>query len=110
MVKHRTGYSQLIDRISDEFASSFSGSWRKRSIGLLSLLFGYYLASNLFAYYLQRTGQRVLIVPLIIIVIELLVRLRRIVKQPIKVYWLSIDNIRIGVTYAIVLEAFKLGS
>ena len=110
MIRHKTSYSEFIKGISSEFTSSLTGGWRKRSIGLLSLLFGYYLASSLSAYYLQRTGQRVIIVPIIIIFIELLVRLRRLIRQPIVSYWLSIDNIRIGITYAIVLEAFKLGS
>ena len=46
-----------------------------------------------------------------LLIIELLVRIRsnqRLFNSSIQ--WFAIDNIRIGSTYAIVLEAFKLGS
>ncbi|MFM7651465.1 MAG: DUF565 domain-containing protein, partial [Vulcanococcus sp.] len=42
---------------------------------------------------------------------ELVVRLRtRLVGERLSLGWLMLDNLRIGVMYALVLEAFKLGS
>jgi hypothetical protein len=45
------------------------------------------------------------------LVIELLVRLRsRWVSGVVPLPWLVVDNVRMGAVYAVVLEAFKLGS
>jgi hypothetical protein len=47
----------------------------------------------------------------IVLVIELLVRLRsRWVSGVVPLPWLVVDNVRMGAVYAVVLEAFKLGS
>ena len=46
-----------------------------------------------------------------VIVIELIVRMRSRVRSgawPLP--WLALDNLRIGTVYAVVLEAYKLGS
>jgi len=44
-------------------------------------------------------------------VIELMVRLRsRFVADRTPLGWLLLDNLRIGLVYAVVLEAFKLGT
>ena len=90
---------------------SFIGSWRRRSIGLISLLSGFYIGSNVTVYFLEKTGKRPLVVLVMVLVIELLIRSRTRVKAiPWPLPWLAIDNIRIGTVYAVVLEAFKLGS
>ena len=52
-----------------------------------------------------------LVVLFMVILIEILVRLRSRVKGPLwPINWIAIDNIRVGAIYAVVLEAFKLGS
>jgi hypothetical protein len=39
------------------------------------------------------------------------VRLRtHLVREQVPLHWTLIDNLRLGLTYAVVLEAFKLGS
>jgi len=46
-----------------------------------------------------------------VLLIELMVRLRtRLVADRVSLGWLMLDNLRIGLVYAVVLEAFKLGS
>ena len=46
-----------------------------------------------------------------VLVIEVAVRLRtRVESDPWPLKWLAIDNLRLGVVYAVVLEAYKLGS
>ena len=43
--------------------------------------------------------------------LELIVRLRgRLVSQTPSLAWVITDNLRLGLVYAVVLEAFKLGS
>ena len=47
----------------------------------------------------------------LVLLLELLIRLRsRWVNGPVPLPWLMLDNLRLGFVYAVVLEAFKLGS
>ena len=47
----------------------------------------------------------------VVLLLELVVRIRtRVVQGRPPLGWLVLDNLRVGVVYAIVLEAFKLGS
>ena len=87
------------------------GPWKRRSFGLISLLIGFYFGSNLTVYFLEEFGQRPIIVLIMMIFIESLVRLRtRVRNLPFPLHWIFLDNFRIGIIYAVVLEAFKLGS
>ena len=48
-----------------------------------------------------------------LVIVELLIRLRSNVVRtstPVPLFWQIVDNLRIGLVYAIVLEAFKVGS
>jgi hypothetical protein len=46
-----------------------------------------------------------------VLTVELIVRLRgRLVRATPGLSWVVVDNLRIGVVYAVVLEAFKLGT
>ena len=111
MKTFRTNYDLFIKYIFSAFSEAFIGPWKRRSLGLISILLGYYFGTNITGYYLERTGQRPLIVLLLVLLIEIIVRFRSIVKTQIwPINWLVIDNIRIGLVYAVVLEAFKLGS
>ena len=107
----QTRLNNFLNRLGIYLSTSFLGPWRRRCIGLISLLFGYYLGSNLTVYFLQEVGQRPLVVLVMFILIELLIRIRsRVNKFPWPLHWLAIDNLRIGTVYSVVLEAFKLGS
>ena len=111
MSPQSTRLDKFLSRIGLYLKTSLVGPWSRRSLGLISLLFGFYLGSNITAYFLQEVGQRPLVVGIMVLVIELIIRLRTTIKvEPIPIYWLAIDNLRIGIIYAVVLEAFKLGS
>ncbi len=49
-------------------------------------------------------------VPVIILIIELIIRIRPPSGSSLFDLWSIIDKARIGATYAVILEAFKLGS
>ena len=49
-------------------------------------------------------------VPIIIVIIELIIRSKPKTNSSIYYLWSVIDKLRVGATYALVLEAFKLGS
>ncbi len=107
----QTRFNNFQKSIGTNLSSSILGPWNRRSIGIITLLIGYYLGSNLTVYFLQKVGQRPLVVISMVLFIEILIRLRSTVKSSTwPIYWLAIDNMRIGSVYAVVLEAFKLGS
>jgi hypothetical protein len=111
MVPQLTRYERLQERLGNHVLLSFVGPWRRRSVGVLTLLIGFFLGNNLTSYYLQTIGQRPLVVFGLVAIIEVMVRLRtRVQAEPWPLAWLGLDNLRIGVVYAVVLEAFKLGS
>ena len=69
------------------------------------------MASTISAYYLEEFRQRVLVVALLCFLLEIAIRYRgNLITVSQFPLLLIIDNFRIGITYAIVLEAFKLGS
>lgn len=112
MTLQATRYEQLQRRIGLHMAQTLVGPWRRRSLGVLSLLFGFIIGSNVTMYWFQRSGEnRPAAVLVMVIILEVIVRLRGNVRRgPWPLWWLALDNLRIGTVYAVVLEAFKLGS
>ena len=107
-----TNFSRLINRLFNFLSTSLIGPWKTRSLGILSLLIGFYLASNVIVYFFEKSNNRVLIVLILVVITELLIRFRNTINKEITLplYLVIIDNLRIGFIYSIVLEAFKLGS
>lgn len=91
---------------------SLRGNWRHRSVVLLALLLGFYAGGNLTSYLLLFfPGGRPMAVLALVLLLELVVRLRgRLVQERPGLGWVVLDNLRIGLVYAVVLEAFKLGT
>ena len=111
MALQLTRYERLQRQLGHQIRPAFVGAWRRRSIGALALLIGFFIGSNFTTYYLEKIGQRPLVVLAMVLVIELAVRLRtRVEADPWPLKWLAIDNLRLGIVYAVVLEAYKLGS
>ena len=106
-----TNFLNYLRTLGEYLSTSLLGPWRRRCVGIISLLIGYYLGSNLTVYFLEKVGQRPVVVLIMVLLVELLIRLRtRVNRKPWPIYWLAIDNIRIGSVYSVVLDAFKLGS
>ena len=49
-------------------------------------------------------------VPIIIVFIEIIIRTKPVASSRFYYLWTVVDKLRIGAIYAIILEAFKLGS
>jgi hypothetical protein len=106
-----TRFDRLQRRLGDQLLGLALGSWRRRSLAALALLGGFYAGQNVTALWLERIGLRPPVALVMVLLIELLVRVRtRLVSDRASLAWLMLDNLRIGVVYALVLEAFKLGS
>tara|TARA_Y100001968_G_scaffold93732_1_gene84211 strand:+ start:248 stop:577 length:330 start_codon:yes stop_codon:yes gene_type:complete len=86
-------------------------SWSKRSILLLSLLSGYYLTNSLLSFLLDKSVNTIFLAILILLIMEILIRTSFISNQSkLSIIIITLNNFRIGSTYALILEAFKLGS
>jgi hypothetical protein len=106
-----TRYERLQRRLGSVLLAGLRGTWRHRSLGLLALLLGFFLGQNLTSYWYTRIGQRPFVVLALLLLLELVVRLRtRLLAGEPGLGWRLVDNLRIGLLYAVVLEAFKLGS
>ena len=86
-------------------------SWSKRSILLVSLLSGFYFTNILISFLLDKSINTVFLGFTILFIMELSIR-SLLLSNLTKISFLiiAINNFRIGSTYALILEAFKLGS
>ncbi len=106
-----TKFRKLVNSIFATINPIISYSWSKRSFLFLSLLFGYYFTNSLLSFLLDRSVNTILLGILILITMEFFIRSSLLSKYGnLSVIIISINNFRIGSTYALILEAFKLGS
>jgi hypothetical protein len=110
--RQQTRLQQVLDQAGRSVRAQIGTRWATASTALLALLGGIFLGENLSALLLWKlTGGRPILVLGMVVVYEVLVRLRtRAVKDVPSLGWVVIDNLRMGLVFALVLEAFKLGS
>ena len=104
----KTKYRQLITKFYLFIRPIISDSWRKRSILLLSLLSGFYFTNSFLSYLLDKSINTVFLAIIILALMEISIRTSLFPKSSI--IPITINNFRIGSSYALILEAFKLGS
>ena len=106
----KTKFSRINDKFSDLLFGFLSSSWKSKSINLISVLTGYFLFANFATKFITEGRNELIMVPIIIIIIEFIIRIRPSQNSSLFNLWSIVDKIRIGATYAVILEAFKLGS
>ena len=104
----KTKFRELLDSLVIIINPIISDTWSKRSIFLLSLLFGFYFTNSFLSFLLDKSVNTIFLAIVIVLIMELVIRSYLISKTSIPVT--IINNIRIGSTYALILEAYKLGS
>ena len=104
----KTKFRKLIDLLISNFNPIISDSWNKRSILLLSLLFGFYFTNSFLSFLLDKSVNTIFLAILILLIMEISIRSKHLSKYSLFV--MLINNFRIGSTYALILEAYKLGS
>ena len=104
----KTQFRKFVDSLIQIINPILSDSWSKRSILLLSLLFGFYCTNSLLSFLLDKSINTVYLAILILLIMELSIRSLHISR--FKMIIMSTNNFRIGSTFALILEAFKLGS
>ena len=107
-----TRLERLQGRWGRVIRAQIGDRWATASAASLALLAGVFLGQNLSSVLLWRvSGGRPVVVVVLVISHELVARLRsRFVAPVAPLGWVLLDNLRIGVVFALVLEAFKLGS
>ena len=106
----KTNFSRITYQLNNLFFGFLSDTWRTKSISLISVLTGYFLFANFLTKFISEGKNELIMVPIIIIFVELIIRIRPSPNSNLFNIWSIIDKVRVGATYAIILEAFKLGS
>lgn len=107
-----TRISTLFDTIADGLGVWFRNPWRRLSVLIISLLSGNFVGVATSAISGQSAYQDVVIAVLLVVFVEGVSRLSyRLKPAPARSLLVQMLNaFKIGLTYALFLEAFKLGS
>ena len=106
----KTNFSRITYQLNNLFFAFLSDTWRTKSIGIISVLTGYFLFANFLTKFISEGKNELIMVPLIILFIEFIIRVKPSSSSKFYDLWSVVDKLRIGAIYAIILEAFKLGS
>ena len=106
----KTKFSKINQQFNELLFGFLSSSWKSKSINIIFVLTGYFLFSNFVTKFISEGRQELIMVPILILIIELFIRIRPSANSSLFNLWSIVDKARIGATYAVVLEAFKLGS
>tara|TARA_Y100000991_G_scaffold193866_1_gene162174 strand:+ start:1360 stop:1686 length:327 start_codon:yes stop_codon:yes gene_type:complete len=106
----KTKFSRINDQFSNLLFGFLSSSWKSKSINIISVLVGYFLFANFITKFISEGRNELIMVPVIILIIEIIIRVKPSSGSGLYNLWSIVDKIRIGATYAVILEAFKLGS
>ena len=106
----KTNFSKITDKLNNLLFGFLSDTWRSKFIALISVLIGYFLFANFITKFISEGKNELIMVPIIIIFIEIIIRIKPSSSSNFYDLWSAVDKLRIGAMYAIILEAFKLGS
>ena len=106
----KTNLSRITYQLNNLFFGFLSDTWRTKSIAIISVLTGYFLFANFLTKFISEGKNELIMVPIIIVFIEIIIRIKPSSSSKIYYIWTVVDKLRIGAIYAIILEAFKLGS
>ena len=106
----KTKFSKIYDQFNNLLFGFLTSSWKSKSINFISVLTGYFLFANFVTKFISEGRNELIMVPIIILIIELIIRIRPSANSSLFNLWSIVDKVRIGATYAVILEAFKLGS
>ena len=106
----KTRFTVLFDSLNLVFLGFLKSSWKDKAFNLLSILFGYFLFANFITKFISEGKNELLMIPVIILIFEIIIRIKPIRQSSGYFFWMLLDKIRVGAVYALILEAFKLGS
>ena len=106
----KTNFSKITYQLNNLFFGFLSDTWRIKSVYIISVLTGYFLFANFLTKFISEGKNELIMVPVIIVFIEIIIRIKPAASSKFHYLWTVVDKLRIGAIYAVILEAFKLGS
>ena len=106
----QTNFLRITSKLNNLFFGFLRDTWKSKSIGLISILTGYFLFANFLTKFISEGKNELIMVPIIIVFIEIIIRIKPSSNSNFYYIWTVVDKLRIGAIYAVILEAFKLGS
>ena len=106
----KTNFSRITYKLNSLLFGFLSNTWRSKSIALISVLTGYFLFANFLTKFISEGKNELIMVSIIIVFLEFIIRIKPSTKSKFFDLWSVVDKLRIGAFYAVILEAFKLGS
>ena len=79
----KTNFSRITLQLNNLFFGFLSDTWRTKSIGLISVLTGYFLFANFLTKFISEGKNELIMVPIIIVFIEIIIRIRPSSKSPV---------------------------
>lgn len=107
-----TRLNGLVDAINGQVGRWFFNPWRRLSVLAISLLFGFFLGTAVATTAGQSANWDVISAAILVVLSEVVNRIyHRRVRIIERSLWLeALNTLKIGLTYSLFLEAFKLGS
>ena len=106
----KTNFSRITFQLNNLFLGFLSDTWKSKSISIIAVLTGYFLFANFITKFISEGKNELIMVPIIIVFIEIIIRIKPSESSKFYYLWTVVDKLRIGAIYAVILEAFKLGS
>ena len=106
----KTNFLRITYQLNNLLFGFLSDTWKSKSIGLISVLTGYFLFANFATKFISEGKNELIMVPIVMVFIETIIRIKPSSSSKLYALWSFVDKLRIGAIYAVILEAFKLGS
>ncbi|MBW4663652.1 MAG: DUF565 domain-containing protein [Chroococcus sp. CMT-3BRIN-NPC107] len=106
-----TRLNNLFDAIGRQFGRWLFNPWRRLSMLAISLLFGFFLGSAVSTTTGQAADLDIVAAGILVILSEIVDRIYYRRRVGARSFWVEFLNaLKIGLTYSLFIEAFKLGS
>ncbi|WP_427161039.1 DUF565 domain-containing protein [Aliinostoc sp. HNIBRCY26] len=107
-----TRLNNLFDNIARNLGQWFANPWRRMSLLLISFLFGFFLGTAVSTTAGQKAELDIVIAAILVVLTEVTSRI--FYSQSFfarRALWVEVVNLlKVGFTYSLFIEAFKLGS
>lgn len=104
-----TRLNNLVDALGGYLGRWLFNPWRRLSLLVISLLFGFFLGTAVSTTTGQSSDWDIVAAGIVVALVEVVNRIYY--RQTTRIFWVeSLNALKIGLTYSLFIEAFKLGS
>ncbi|MBD2301838.1 DUF565 domain-containing protein [Nostoc sp. FACHB-87] len=107
-----TRINNLLDAIASSLSQIFRNPWRRLSLLIISFLFGFFLGTAISTIAGQKAELDIFVAAFLVMLTEVTSRIfysRGLFSR--RALWVdSLNTLKVGFTYSLFVEAFKLGS